>query len=82
MGIRLDGGSELGTVLKDRPRLSPFINRLLLRRVEMNHFIMGGYALYVWPAYGIALVVLLTNFLTMKWKQKQTRQKLQQWFKR
>ena len=24
---------------------------------------MGGYAAYVWPAYGIALVVLLVNAL-------------------
>lgn len=43
---------------------------------------MGGYSLYVWPAYGLVAVVLVMNILGMKWKKKQTRQKLQQWFKR
>lgn len=43
---------------------------------------MGGYSSYVWPAYGIVCAVLAINFLVMKWKGKQTRQKLQQWFKR
>lgn len=52
----------------------------------MNPFLqwltMGGYSLYVWPAYGLLGVVLLMNLLGIKWKRKQTRQKLQQWFKR
>lgn len=43
---------------------------------------MGGYSIYVWPAYGVVCVVLVMNLLGMKWKKKQTRQKLQQWFKR
>ena len=45
-------------------------------------FAMGGYSIYVWPSYGLVGVVLVMNFLGMKWKKKQTRQKLQQWFKR
>ncbi|HHF7367081.1 TPA: heme exporter protein CcmD [Legionella bozemanae] len=52
----------------------------------MNQFLewltMGGYSIYVWPAYGLVCVVLVINLLGMKWKGKQTRQKLQQWFKR
>ncbi|CAM4486971.1 heme exporter protein CcmD [Legionella lytica] len=43
---------------------------------------MGGYSIYVWPAYSLVSVVLVMNLLGMKWKKKQTRQKLQQWFKR
>ncbi|KTC88678.1 heme exporter protein CcmD [Fluoribacter dumoffii] len=51
----------------------------------MNQFLewvaMGGYSKYVWPAYGLVCAVLLMNILSMKRKGKQTRQKLQQWFK-
>ncbi|MFT4059992.1 MAG: heme exporter protein CcmD [Legionella sp.] len=43
---------------------------------------MGGYSFYVWPAYGLVCAVLIINILGMKWKKKQTHQKLQQWFKR
>lgn len=28
-----------------------------------DFFYMGGYAVYVWSAYGITLLVLLLNFL-------------------
>ncbi|ARB90897.1 heme exporter protein CcmD [Legionella longbeachae] len=52
----------------------------------MNQFLewitMGGYSIYVWSAYGLVSVVIVMNLLGMKWKRKQTRQKLQQWFKR
>ncbi|KTC89068.1 heme exporter protein CcmD [Legionella cincinnatiensis] len=52
----------------------------------MNQFLewltMGGYSIYVWSAYGLVSVVLVMNLLGMKWKRKQTHQKLQQWFKR
>ena len=51
----------------------------------MNQFYewlaMGGYSAYVWSAYGLVSVVLLMNLLSIKWKKKQTRHKLQQWFK-
>lgn len=43
---------------------------------------MGGYSMYVWPAYGLVCAVLVMNVLGMKWKKKQTQKKLQQWFKR
>ncbi|WP_392536829.1 heme exporter protein CcmD [Legionella sp. 227] len=52
----------------------------------MNQFLewlaMGGYSRYVWPAYGLVGIVLIINLLGMKWKGKQTRRQLQQWFKR
>lgn len=51
----------------------------------MNQFLawlnMGGYSLYVWPAYGLVGLVLGMNFLAIKWKKKQTHHKLQQWYK-
>lgn len=43
---------------------------------------MGGYAWYVWPAYGIFCVFLVMNLLEIRVLQKRTRQKLTQWFKR
>jgi heme exporter protein D len=43
---------------------------------------MGGYSLYVWPAYGAVCVVLVMNLLGIKWQKTRTRQKLQRWFKR
>jgi heme exporter protein CcmD len=29
----------------------------------MSYWEMGGYAIYVWPAYGISLVVLALNII-------------------
>ncbi|MFQ5659669.1 MAG: heme exporter protein CcmD [Gammaproteobacteria bacterium] len=34
-------------------------------------FHMGGYALYVWSAYGLSLLVLLLNFILPKLREKQ-----------
>lgn len=46
-----------------------------------NWLSMGGYSVYVWSAYGLVGAILVINLLGMKWKRKQTRLKLQQWFK-
>lgn len=50
----------------------------------MNQFIewlaMGGYSLYVWPAYGLVCGVLLMNILGIRWQKNRIRQKLQHWF--
>ncbi|ARG97231.1 heme exporter protein CcmD [Legionella micdadei] len=43
---------------------------------------MGGYGPYVWPAYGLACIVLLMNFLSIRLQRQRTRRSLQQWFKR
>lgn len=43
---------------------------------------MGGYSMYVWPAYGLVLGVLLVNFLGIKRQKIRTREKLHLWFKR
>lgn len=45
-------------------------------------WMMGGYACYVWPAYGLALVVLGLNSLHVSYQRTQTRKKLSDWFKR
>ncbi|VAX13598.1 hypothetical protein MNBD_GAMMA24-1624 [hydrothermal vent metagenome] len=34
-------------------------------------FHMGGYALYVWPSYGLALGILLWNIILPMRRQKQ-----------
>ena len=52
----------------------------------MNQFMqwlaMGGYSIYIWPAYGLVCVVLIMNLLGIKFQRVRTRKKLQQWFKR
>ena len=35
-----------------------------------NFFYMGGYAVYIWPAYGITSVVLLFQFFYVLRKRK------------
>lgn len=47
----------------------------------MSHLMMGGYALYVWSAYGFAAAMLAIILVTMTKRRKQTRKLLQQWFK-
>lgn len=47
----------------------------------LTWFNMGGYALYVWPAYGLALGLLFMNFVIVKQQKLSIRRKLQQWFK-
>jgi heme exporter protein D len=51
----------------------------------MNSFFewvsMGGYSAYVWPAYGLVSLVLLSVFLSVKAQKKRTQKKLQHWFK-
>ena len=42
-------------------------------------FAMGGYAFYVWPAYGLTLIVLLANIIIPVVQRKQFfRQSLKQ----
>jgi heme exporter protein D len=44
---------------------------------SLNEFLhMGGYAIYVWPAYGLALVVLLANFLSPLYRERRLRREL------
>ena len=39
-------------------------------------FAMGGYAAYVWPAYMLALGVVLVNILSTRHQAKQVRHSL------
>ncbi len=48
----------------------------------MQWLSMGGYARFIWPAYGLVLFVLVFNILSIKWQTKRTRKVLQLWFKR
>ncbi len=48
----------------------------------MNWLLMGGYSMYVWPAYGVVCAVLTINLLGIRWQRKRTHKKLQHWFKR
>lgn len=51
----------------------------------MNQFIswcaMGGYAPYVWSAYGLVAMVLLMNLFAVRQQRKQVKKRLKQWFK-
>lgn len=48
----------------------------------INWLAMGGYSIYIWPAYGLVSIVLVMNLLGMKIQKNQTRKKLYQWFKK
>ena len=42
----------------------------------MSEFLnMGGYALYVWPSYGLGFIVLALNLFFTKRQAKQAKQK-------
>lgn len=42
---------------------------------------MGGYGLYVWPAYALAAMVFTLNFWGMSVQKNRVRQRVQQWYK-
>ncbi|GLQ97430.1 heme exporter protein CcmD [Dyella mobilis] len=41
-----------------------------------SFFAMGGYAAYVWPAYGVFFVVLLIDWLAPQWRQRRVLREL------
>ncbi|WP_115336920.1 heme exporter protein CcmD [Legionella londiniensis] len=43
---------------------------------------MGGYSIYVWPAYGAVCIVLVMNLLGIKWQRRRILNKLKFWLKR
>lgn len=43
---------------------------------------MGGYAKYIWSAYGLVCLVLVLNVFIIKYQQKRAHKKLRLWFKR
>lgn len=45
----------------------------------MKIMLMGGYAFYVWSAYGLAMFIFISTSVAMKRRQKRTRRVLQQW---
>jgi heme exporter protein D len=48
---------------------------------ELMHWLaMGGYSSYVWPAYGLVVVVLLVYLLAIKYQAISLRKKLLRWF--
>lgn len=47
--------------------------------MNLNHLInMGGYGLYVWPAYGITLLVFLINLLASFKEKRQIKNTIAQ----
>ncbi len=44
-------------------------------------FHMGGYAMYVWPSYGIALIVLILNWWLPYQQHKQNLKKLKRQYR-
>ncbi len=42
-------------------------------------FNMGGYAAYIWPAYGAVVAVLLTHVFQTRAAKKRTLRKLRRW---
>ncbi len=52
----------------------------------MNHFLqwlhMGGYSLYVWPAYGLACLFFIGIALSIRLQTRRTQKWLAQWYER
>lgn len=48
----------------------------------MQGLAMGGYGAYIWPAYGVAVALLVLNAFSINWQRKRTYKKLRQWFER
>ncbi len=44
-------------------------------------FSMGGYAMYVWPSYGLTLIVLLLNWWLPYHQHKQNLRKLKRQYR-
>jgi heme exporter protein D len=55
---------------------------LLMQEMLVDWLSMGGYSLYVWPAYGLVCVALVVNLLGIRIVREKTRKKLNRWFKR
>jgi heme exporter protein D len=51
-------------------------------KVVVDWFAMGGYSMYVWPAYALVGSVLIGNVMMMKRYSADINHKLSQWFKR
>lgn len=45
-------------------------------------FLMGGYAVYVWPVYGLAVSIIIINSWWSIRRLKQTRQRIRRWLER
>lgn len=43
---------------------------------------MGGYGIYIWPAYIIACIVMIINVLTVKIEKKAVSKNLDKWYKK
>lgn len=39
-------------------------------------FAMGGYGVYIWPAYGLAAVLLVVNAVVPHWRERRLLQRL------
>jgi heme exporter protein D len=42
----------------------------------MQWLAMGGYSLYIWPAYGLVCVVLVANLLSINFQRQRIYKKL------
>jgi len=43
---------------------------------------MGGYARFVWPAYGLTLLVLTANVMLPLWRERALRRRLRRRYER
>ena len=48
----------------------------------MSWWRMGGYFMYVWPAYGLVFFALVGHWIALRRQKKRTHLRLQQWFQR
>lgn len=43
---------------------------------------MGGYGMYIWPAYGITCFILIVHIIDIRHQRKRIHKKLRQWLQR
>lgn len=48
----------------------------------MTWFDMGGYAAYIWSAYGLVFIILIAHVVQTKVEQKRTWRMLKRWVER
>ncbi len=61
---------------------SGFTGRKYIMSLGLNWFHMGGYAGYIWPAYGAVFVVFITHLLHAKLQKKRVFRMLARWHKK
>ena len=56
------------------------MNAITVLQAIKNFIHMGGYAMYVWPAYGVTLSIFIFNIVAALQTQRRAWQQLQRYY--